>query len=54
MEIPPQAQAEWHEHHALTHETLTLLHECADPGDPQPILTAVELLRATKQGMRLT
>jgi hypothetical protein len=50
MEIPPQVQAEWHEQHALTYETLTLLHACADPGDPHPILTAVELLRAAEAG----
>lgn len=46
MELHPLVSQEWREGHHLSRQSLALIHEHADPGDPHPIITALELLRA--------
>ena len=48
MDIPEMVRTEWHDLHTLGRPALHLIHEVADPGDTNPIATAVDQLRATE------
>jgi hypothetical protein len=45
MEIPEAIRTRWHEEHTLSRREVTWLHQHGDPGDTNPIFTAIALLR---------
>jgi len=45
MDVDPAICAEWQAHHSLDATALHWLHEHADPGDTNPIVTAIAELR---------
>lgn len=46
MELHPLVMGEWRDDHCLSKRSLLWIHDHADPGDPNPVLTAVAELRA--------
>lgn len=46
MTLDPVLIQHWQQLHTLDHDDLEWIEEHADPGDPHPILSAVEALRA--------
>lgn len=48
MDISPEVLAEWRDRHVLGRISLGWLHDHADPGDANPVVTAIGLLRETR------
>lgn len=46
MELHPLVTHEWRDDHRLSKRSLIWIREHAEPGDPQPIITAIAQLRA--------
>ena len=46
MDLHPIVYHEWREDHCLSRRSLIWIDDHADPGDPNPILTAIAQLRA--------
>lgn len=46
MELHPLVCHEWRDDHVLSKRSLIWIHDHADPGDQNPVLTAVAQLRA--------
>lgn len=47
MELHPSVVYEWQQDHLLSRRSLTWVHDHAEPGDANPVVTAVDQLRAT-------
>lgn len=48
MELHPLVRLEWRDDHVLSRRSLIWIDEHADPGDPHPVRTAIEQLRAER------
>jgi hypothetical protein len=46
MELHPLVYHEWRDDHLLSRRSLIWIHDHADPGDPHPLQTAIDQLRA--------
>jgi hypothetical protein len=46
MDLHPLVRHEWADDHRLSERSLIWIHDNADEGDPQPVMTAIEQLRA--------
>jgi hypothetical protein len=46
MELHDLVRHEWTDDHLLSRRSLIWIHEHADPGDLQPVVTAIAQLRA--------
>jgi hypothetical protein len=46
VDLHPLVRLEWRDDHRLSRRSLLWIHEHAEPGDPQPITTAIAQLRA--------
>ena len=48
MELHPLVKLEWRQEHVLSRRSLLWIEEHAEPGDPHPVVTAIEQLRAER------
>jgi hypothetical protein len=48
VELHPLVVIEWREDHALSRRSLIWIQDHADPGDPHPIVTAIDQLRSQR------
>lgn len=46
MELHPLVYHEWRDDHHLSRRSLLWIHQHADPGDHNPVVTAIAQLRA--------
>ena len=48
MELHELVRHEWRQDHVLSRRSLVWIDEHADPGDPNPVATAIAQLRAER------
>jgi hypothetical protein len=46
MELHDLVRHEWNDDHRLSKRSVIWIHEHAEPGDPSPVVTAINQLRA--------
>jgi hypothetical protein len=48
MELHDLVRYEWRDDHSLSRRSLIWIHDHAEPGDPNPVATAIAQLRAER------
>lgn len=48
MELHDLIRMEWREDHVLSRRSVIWIHEHADEGDPNPVITAINQLRSER------